>query len=177
MHASYTNGQSLHYAYIHEMSPKHVRWITSHCSSLQDKTTMCSLQGTMRWEKWYECKPDYSYMREIGCHVFVLTQPVKKNPKVLVRSLECVLISYDKDSKTYWCYHREANRVMSSYHVVFAGPVRWTGKKTEIRLNPTAKDWTISCGCTNTEFFRLPVATFVKKSKNWEKPVFRPIMC
>ena len=54
----------------------------------------------------------------------------------------------------------------SSLYVVFAGPVRWTGKKTEIGLNPTAKDRTNSCGCTNSEFFRLPVATFVKKSKN-----------
>ena len=49
--------------------------------------------------------------------------------------------------------------------LVFAGPVRWTGKKTEIELNPTAKDRTTGCGCTNSEIFRLPVATFVKKSK------------
>ena len=61
--------------------------------------------------------------------------------------------------------------------LVFAGPVRWTGKKTEIGLNPTAKDRTTGCGCTNSEFFRLPVAMFVKKSKNQEKPVFRPVMC
>ena len=56
-------------------------------------------------------------------------------------------------------------------HVVFAGPVHWTGKKTEIGLNPTAKDQTTGCGCTNSEFFRLPVAMFVKKSKNRKKPV------
>ena len=86
---------------------------------LQNKTTTRSLQGTTPWEKWYERKPDYSYMREIGCHIFVLIQPVKKNPKVLVRSLECVLIGYNKDSKTYRCYHRETNRVISSYHVRF----------------------------------------------------------
>ena len=55
--------------------------------------------------------------------------------------------------------------------VVFAGPVRWTGKKTETGLNPTAKDQTTGCGCTNSEFFRLPVATFVEKSKNRKKPV------
>ena len=55
--------------------------------------------------------------------------------------------------------------------VVFAGPVRWTGKKTEIGLNPTAKDRTTGCGCTNSEFFRLPVAMFVEKSKNRKKPV------
>ena len=55
--------------------------------------------------------------------------------------------------------------------LVFAGPVHWTGKKTEIGLNPTAKDRTTGCGCTNSEFFRLPVVMFVEKSKNREKPV------
>ena len=67
---------------------------------------------------------------------------------------------------------------------MFAGPVCWTEKKTEIELNPTAKDRTTGCGCTNSEFFRLPVVMFVKKSKNRQKtgldrlqPVFRPVMC
>ena len=55
--------------------------------------------------------------------------------------------------------------------VVFAGPVCWTGKKTEIGLNPTAKDRTTGCSCTNSEFFRLPVVMFVEKSKNRKKPV------
>ena len=53
--------------------------------------------------------------------------------------------------------------------VVFAGPVHWTGKKTEIELNPTAKDRTTSCSCTNSEFFWLPVVRFVEKSKNQKK--------
>ena len=55
--------------------------------------------------------------------------------------------------------------------LVFAGPVRWTGKKTEIGLNPTAKDRTTGCGCTNSEFFWLPVAMFVENLKNRKKPV------
>ena len=88
-------------------------------SHLQNKTTTQSLQGTTPWEKWYERKPDYSYMREISCRAFVLIQPMKKNPKVLERSLKCILIGYDKDSKTYHCYHCETNRVISSYHVCF----------------------------------------------------------
>ena len=87
-------------------------------SHLQNKTTTRSLNGTTPWEKWHERKPDYSYMREIGCRVFVLIQN-KHNPKIYDRSLECVLIGYDKNSKTYRCYHRETNRVISSYHVRF----------------------------------------------------------
>ena len=62
-------------------------------------------------------------------------------------------------------------RTQDGQVLVFAGPVRWTGKKTEIELNPTAKDQTTGCGCTNSEFFRLPVAMFVEKSKNRRKPV------
>ena len=77
-------------------------------------------------------------------------------------------------------YHEYLSRKLALDHfwysypsvfIVFAGPVCWTGKKTEIELNPTAKDRTTGCGCTNSEFFRLPVATFVKKSKNRKKPV------
>ena len=60
------------------------------------------------------------------------------------------------------------------WHLVFTGPVCWTGKKTEIRLNPTAKDQTTGCGCTNSEFFWLPVATFVEKLKT-EKNRARPV--
>ena len=61
--------------------------------------------------------------------------------------------------------------ILHGEQVVFAGPVRWTGKKTKIGLNPTEKDRTTGCGCTNSEFFRLPVAMFVEKSKNRKKPV------
>jgi len=57
-------------------------------------------------------------MREIGCRVFVLIQN-KHNPKIYDISLECVLIGYDTNSKTYRCYHCETNRVISSYHVRF----------------------------------------------------------
>ena len=68
-------------------------------------------------------------------------------------------------------YHFMYAPIGSHWSLVFAGPVRWTGKKTEIGLNPTAKDQTTGCGCTNSEFFRLPVAMFVEKSKNRKKPV------
>ena len=50
--------------------------------------------------------------------------------------------------------------------LVFAGPESWAEKKTEIKLNPTEKDWTTGCGCTNSEIFRSAVATFVKKLKD-----------
>ena len=65
------------------------------------KTLTCSLEGGITpWEKYHGCKPDYSYMCEIGCHVFVLIQN-KHNPKVYYRSLKCILIGYDPNAKTY----------------------------------------------------------------------------
>lgn len=83
---------------------------------LQAKTTTRSLQDVTPWERWHERKPDYSYMREIGCKAFVLIQN-KHNPKIFERSIECVLIGYDAKSKAYRCYHRETKKVHSSYHV------------------------------------------------------------
>jgi len=62
-------------------------------SHLQDKTTTHLLQGITPYEKWYEQKPDYSYMREIGCCAFILIQPIKKNPKILECSLKCVSLA------------------------------------------------------------------------------------
>ena len=62
-----------------------------------------------------------------------------------------------------------------SLYIVFAGPVFWTEKKTEIELNPTAIDQTTGCSCTNSEIFRLPIARFVKKSKNRKKNRSRPV--
>ena len=58
------------------------------------------------------------YIREISCSVFVLIQN-KHNPKIYERSLECIHVCYDKDSKSYCCYHRETKHVFSSYHIQF----------------------------------------------------------
>ena len=63
-----------------------------------------------------------------------------------------------------WAYGKEG---WSS--VVFAGPVCWTAKETEIELNPTAKDRTTGCSCTNSQIFQLPVARFVENLKKQKK--------
>ena len=68
--------------------------------------------------------------------------------------------------------------------LVFAGPVRWTGKKTKIELNPTAKDRTTGCGCANSDFFSVASCDVCRKIEKPKKtgldrlqPVFRPVMC
>ena len=65
------------------------------------------------------------------------------------------------------CHHQQ---------IVFGGPVHWTEKLTETELNPTAKDQTTSCSCTDSEKFQSPVVRFVKKLKD-QKPVLCPVMC
>lgn len=87
-------------------------------SHIHTKTPTRSLGGLTPYEIFKKRKPDYSYMREIGCQVFVLILN-KNNPKLYERSIECVLIGYDFNSKAYRCYDRATRRVYSSYHVRF----------------------------------------------------------
>ena len=85
---------------------------------LQDKMTTHSLPGTTPWQEYYGRKPDYSYMREIGCKAFALIQN-KHNPKLYGRSLECILIGYNENAKSYRLYNPETRKVYSTYHVRF----------------------------------------------------------
>jgi hypothetical protein len=87
-------------------------------SHLHAKTPTRSLGNATPFEKWHGREPDYSYMREIGCKAFVLIQN-RHNPKIYERSIECVLVGYDTNSKSYRCYHRPTKRIISSYHVRF----------------------------------------------------------
>ena len=85
---------------------------------LHEKTWTRSLDNKTPYEAWYGRKPDYSYMREIGCKAFVLILN-RHNPKVYERSIETILIGYDLNSKTYRCYDPKRKVVYTSYHVRF----------------------------------------------------------
>lgn len=85
---------------------------------LHSKTKTSAMDNITPDELWHGRKPDYSYIYEIGCQVFVLILH-KHNPKVFVQSIECVLVGYDENSKAYQCYERSTKKVYSSYHVKF----------------------------------------------------------
>lgn len=85
---------------------------------LHGKTRTSAVRDVTPDELWYQRKPNYSYIWEIGCRAFVLILN-RHNPKILERSIECVLIGYDPNSKTYRCYDRSTKKVYSSYHVHF----------------------------------------------------------
>jgi hypothetical protein len=70
------------------------------------------------FEKWHERKPDYLYMREIGSDVYVLILN-RHNPKIYERSIKCVLVGYEMQSKSYLCWSREDKQMYTSYHVRF----------------------------------------------------------
>jgi GAG-pre-integrase domain len=82
------------------------------------RTPSRSQAGTTPFEAYHGHKPNLSHLREIGSRAFVLIQN-RHNPKLFGHSLECVLIGYDTNSKSYRCYHCASHRVFSSYHVVF----------------------------------------------------------
>lgn len=84
---------------------------------LHTKTLTKLLNGKTPHEKWFNCEPDYMYMKEIGCCVFIFVPT--HNPKVHPQSIECILIGYGANSKTYWCWDRTNNKVYQLYHVKF----------------------------------------------------------
>ena len=110
------------------------------------------------------------YLRHTICLIFILAaQAGLLAPKDLKFQCNTVifnfLVMHLPFQHHYWpfpCSHS----VQECLHLEFASPVCWTDEKTEIELNLTAKDRTTSCSCTNSEFFPLPVARFVEKSKN-----------
>lgn len=85
---------------------------------LSNRTPVTSQAGHTPFERWFSRKPDLGHLHEIGCRVFVLIQN-RHNPKIYNRSIECVLIGYSLDSKSYHCYHRESHKVFVSYNVSF----------------------------------------------------------
>ncbi len=80
-------------------------------------TFTCST-GKTSYELWFGHRPDLSHLREIGAWAFTLVMD-KNNPKIHNHSIECVLIGYSDDSKSYHLYHRPSRRVITSFHVDF----------------------------------------------------------
>ena len=85
---------------------------------LHAKVWTHNLKDQTPYELWKGWKPDYLYMHEISCYAFVLIQN-HHNLKIFERSIKCVLIGYDLQSKTYRCYDQQRRVVYSSYHVCF----------------------------------------------------------
>lgn len=85
---------------------------------LHAKTATKSLQGRIPFELWYKRVPNYMYIREIGCCAFVLTLD-HHNPKLNACGIECILVGYGQNSKSYRCYDPKTKQIHELYHVHF----------------------------------------------------------
>ncbi|KAF7776523.1 hypothetical protein Agabi119p4_4916 [Agaricus bisporus var. burnettii] len=91
-----------------------------------------------RVHRWFNKKPNLSHLREIGSRAFTLILN-RNNPKILARSIECVLIGYSDNSPSYRLYHRATHKVITSFHVNFIESFQ-TPRSTTNTIVPTDQD-------------------------------------
>jgi transposase InsO family protein len=84
---------------------------------LTNLTGSSANQGKTPYQLWHNRKPSLSHLREIGCRAFALIPG--NNPKLLHRSVPCVLIGYAPNSKAYRLWDPFTDRIFNSYHVTF----------------------------------------------------------
>jgi hypothetical protein len=147
-------------------------------SFLDERTPTVSLDGGTPYEAYYNRPPDYSRLREIGCQAFVLVLN-RHNPKIYDRSLECVLIGYDLNSKTYRCYNRTTKQVYSSYHVRFIESHETTSTMPPPPPNPTTSPIPTSIPDISQSATSLPIDIDIEEEetlpKNPRDPLEIPI--
>jgi len=80
-------------------------------------TATSSLNRKTPFELWFGHPPSLSHLCEIGCKAFALV--LTHNPKLLQRSVPCVLIGYAPYAKAYRLWNPASGRVFNSYHVTF----------------------------------------------------------
>src|SRR5882672_8589745 len=86
-------------------------------SYLKNRTPTRTLVDKTPYEMWYGRRPDVSHLRELGCKVWVHIPG--DNPKIYNQSIECVLVGYSENSKTYRCLERSSGRIHVSRNVFF----------------------------------------------------------
>ena len=84
---------------------------------LMSLTATSSLNGKTPFELWFGHPPSLLHLCEIGCRAFTLV--LTHNPKLLQRSVPCVLIGYAPHAKAYRLWNLATGRVFNSYHVTF----------------------------------------------------------
>ncbi|KAJ4771019.1 Gag/pol [Rhynchospora pubera] len=70
------------------------------------------------FQKLFTTKPDYTFLRVLGCLCFPYLRPYNDH-KLQQRSLPCVFIGYAYNQKGYKCLHVPTNRIYISRHVTF----------------------------------------------------------
>ena len=86
-------------------------------SYMKNRTLSRSMSEKTPFEAYYGRKLNLSHLRELGCHAFILKQG--NNPKIYYQSVECILIGYSQNSKSYRCYHWESQWIHTSHDICF----------------------------------------------------------
>jgi hypothetical protein len=87
--------------------------------------------GKTPHEGFEKLKPNLPHLQEIGCRAFVLIED--HNPKVNVRSIECVLIGYTPRCRAYRCWQRSTGKIFNSANVRFIEH----GQTEQVHFNKT----------------------------------------
>ena len=86
-------------------------------SYLSNLTASKAANNRTPHELWFGTRPSLTHLREIGCRAYVLNSAT--NPKIAAKSVECTLVGYASNAKSYRCWHRESGRIVDSHHVTF----------------------------------------------------------
>ena len=129
--APYTSAQNGRAERLHRTLMDKVRTMRAACNApmflwdefcataayLTNLTASSSINGKTPFELWFGEPPCLSHLREIGCRAYALI--TTNNPKILQRSVPCVLIGYAPHSKAYRLWNPASGRIFNSYHVTF----------------------------------------------------------
>jgi hypothetical protein len=77
-----------------------------------------ALQGGITFECLYDKTSYYSCLRLFGCVSYVLLAP-RERTKLIAQSIECILLGYSAEHKSYRCWDLVARRMRTSQDVVF----------------------------------------------------------
>ena len=80
-------------------------------------TASSSIGGRTPFELWFGHPPSLSHLREIGCRAFALIST--HNPKILQRSVPCILIGYAPHAKAYRLWNPSSHRIFNTFHITF----------------------------------------------------------
>lgn len=129
--APYTSAQNGRAEHVHRTIMNKARSMRLACNApaaLWDKfcatatylttlTASVTLNGKTPYEAWYGEPPSLSRLREIGCRAFAFIPT--NQPKVLQRSVPCILVGYAPNAKAYRLWDPTIGKVFNSFHVSF----------------------------------------------------------
>ena len=80
-------------------------------------TASVTLNGRTPYEAWHGEPPSLSHLCKIGCRAFTFIPA--NQPKLLQRSVPCILIRYAPNAKAHRLWDPTSGKIFNSFHVSF----------------------------------------------------------